>query len=93
MDLRGSGQLPLGSAALDDAVVFGVGADPDPDHIGAVLDRDGSIVQADSGRPLGADLLEVEGPMVLVIAKRFMTTIGQTPDLFRQPVVAGPEAW
>jgi hypothetical protein len=77
----------LGAASFDNPVILGMSTNPYPDHIGAVLDSHGSIMQSNSRRPQRADFLEMEGRMVRVIANAFITAVGQTPDFFRQPVV------
>jgi hypothetical protein len=50
----------LGSVSFDNPVILGMSTDPYPDHVGAVLDSQGSIMQSNSRRPQCADFLEME---------------------------------
>jgi hypothetical protein len=51
------------SCTAKDRVVLRVCADPEPEQIGVILDREGPLVKANADRPKTADLLEVERRM------------------------------
>jgi hypothetical protein len=41
-------------------IVFGVRANPKPNQVGNILDRQRSVMQADSNRPQASNLFEVQ---------------------------------
>jgi hypothetical protein len=77
--------------STDQAVVFGVRPDPEPDAVFIVPDAQGAMVEADMGRPKSADALETERGVVWIGLEQLEVLVGQSPDLRLQPVVMGPE--
>jgi hypothetical protein len=50
----------LGSRLSEQAVIFGVGADPEPDQIVAIAHAERPVVETDAHRPEAACLLEMQ---------------------------------
>jgi hypothetical protein len=50
----------------EQAVVLGVVANPEPDDVGAVLNGERAVVQADADEPEAADALELQAGVTLV---------------------------
>ena len=55
--------LALLAASSNDSVILAVMTNPKPNHVRAILDSDGTIVNTDTNRPHLANLLEMEGWM------------------------------
>jgi len=87
--MRASGD----SAAAEDSIVLGVRADPEPDQIGAILDRQRAIVQANADSPKAPNLLQSQRRVTRVLPEQFVTTVGQASNLDRELPVAVPEPW
>src|SRR5437868_11285762 len=51
------------AASSNDSVILAVMTNPKPNHVRAILDSDGTIVNTDTNRPHLANLLEMEGWM------------------------------
>ncbi len=76
----------------DEAVVFSVSTDPEPDEIGVLLDGKCPIMQSYSGGPEPPDLPEVQRWMVRVLSKQLVATVGESLYFLWQGVVTVPEA-
>lgn len=93
VDLEGGGAgfVPQTHRSTDQAIVFGVRPDPEPDAVIVPPHAKRAMVEADTGRPQAADTLEAKRGMVRIGLQQREILVGQPPDLRLQLVVMGPE--
>jgi len=76
---------------LDQMIVIGVGADPEPNEVVSILDRQRSVVQPDSNRPERPDSLEVERSVLRIRFEEFETAVGRLAHQHGQASIAAPK--
>lgn len=84
--------LRLAPALVDHAVIFGVGTDPEPDHVAMTFDGERTVMEADAHGPLIADPFEMQRRVASVGFEKHESGIGQGANVGREGVVAIPEA-
>lgn len=80
------------SPLADQAVVFGMAADPEPVIPVCRGQRDRPMVNADPHRPDFADALEAQGRMSRIMFQQLEILVCQRPDFSRQRMVVLPIA-
>src|SRR5690349_18978793 len=72
-------------------VVFGVGANPEPNQNSLFFDRHSAVMNTDPHRPHAPDLLEVQGWMARIVSKKPIALSRQLLDILRKPPKILPE--
>jgi succinylarginine dihydrolase len=76
---------------VQQSIVLGVRADPDPSQIVGIFNCQRSVVQANANRPELTNFLEVQRRVPRICAKQFVAAIGELLNLGWQASVTIPE--
>ena len=77
--------------SADEAIIFRVGTNPEPDQTVASFDRECPMTQADANRAVSPHFLEVERGVSRVGLQKNEGFVGEAPYRFGECPVAGPE--
>ena len=76
---------------LNEPLILIMRTDPDPNEIRAIFNRKGSIVEANSGRPQLANLLEMQRWVAAIGLQEFKVLSRHLLDLLGEVSKGGPE--
>ena len=86
-----SEETPKSRWLADEAIIFGVIADPEPQDSALHVNAEGAMVKADAARPKPAHALELKRGMTRIIFEKAVLLIRQALDRRSQPLVTGPK--
>lgn len=75
----------------DEAIIFGVVADPEPQDSALDINAQGAMMKTDSAGPKPAQALELKRGMTRIIFEKAVLVIRQTPDRRSQTAVTRPK--
>jgi len=78
--------------SADQPVVFGVGADPEPDEISVLFDCQGPVLPADSHRPQTVHFFEMQRRVPEIFFQEIEGGVTQITHGYGELIVAGPES-
>ncbi len=92
-ETKDSGRVGETASSLDQSIVFGMGADPEPDKTVVLLDSKGAMVKPHARRPEATDLLQMHGGMSRVLCHQCENGKCRLLRLVRQFVKTLTKPW
>ncbi len=86
-----SEETPKSRGLADEAIIFGVVADPEPQDSALDINAEGAMVKADSARPKPAHALALKRGVTSIIFEKAVLLIRQALDCRSQAPVTGPK--